>query len=221
MTEVNSGRQVTVYNQAPALRGKSDILWANAPELDTSFNGGDFTINKRMSNHWSVTGGASFGKTLGDIYPTTSAATADLNNPNFAYRRGLFGNDVPYSYRASGVYEFPYRISVSATGQYYSGFPELTTVSVGNNTVVLTQGATSITVEPRGTTRLPPVASLDLSVRKNMVFGRTKIEPRIDFFNLTNEATILGRVTQLGPTYDRVSSIQRGRLIKVGASIEF
>jgi len=221
VTEVNSGRQVTVYNQAPALRGKNDILWANAPELDTSFNGGDFTINKRMSNHWSVTGGASFGKTLGDIYPTTSAATADLNNPNFTYRRGLFGNDVPYSYRASGVYELPYRISVSATGQYYSGFPELTTVSVGNNTVVLTQGTTSITVEPRGTTRLPPVASLDVSVRKNMVVGGMKIEPRIDFFNLTNEATILGRVTQLGPTYDRVSSIQRGRLIKVGASIEF
>ena len=118
VTEVNSGRQVTVYNQAPALRGKNDILWANAPELDTSYNGGDFTINKRMSNRWSVTGGASFGKTLGDIYPTTSAATADLNNPNFAYRRGLFGNDVPYSYRASGVYEFPYRISVSATAQY-------------------------------------------------------------------------------------------------------
>ncbi len=222
VTEVNSGRQVTVYNQAPALRGKSDILWANAPELDTSFNGGDFTVNKRMSNHWSVTGGASFGKTLGDIYPTTSAATADLNNPNFAYparalrqRRAVF---VPRVRRL--------RVSLPDFGQCdrrstTSGFPELTTVSVGNNTVVLTQGATSLTVEPRGTTRLPPVASLDVSVRKNMVFGGMKVEPRIDFFNLTNEATILGRVTQLGPTYDRVSSIQRGRLIKVGASIEF
>ena len=31
----------------------------------------------------------------------------------------------------------------------------------------------------------------------------------------------LGRVTQLGPTYGRVSSIQRGRLIKVGVSVEF
>ena len=62
---------------------------------------------------------------------------------------------------------------------------------------------------------------LDVSVRKNIVFGGMRVEPRIDFFNLTNEATILGRVTQLGPTYGRVSSIQRGRLIKVGASIEF
>ena len=60
---------------------------------------------------------------MGDIYPTTSAATADLNNPNFAFRRGLFGNDVPYSYRASGVYELPYQISVSATGAVLQGFP--------------------------------------------------------------------------------------------------
>jgi hypothetical protein len=221
VTEANSGRQVVVYNQAPALRGKSDVLWANSPDLDTDFNGADISLNKRMSNHWSVTGGASFGRTLGDIYPTTSAATADLNNPNFLFRRGLVGNDVPYSYRASGVYELPYQISLSGTLQYYQGFPELTTVSVGNNTVALTQGTTVLTVEPRGTTRLPAVKSLDMSVRKVLKFGGLKLEPRIDFFNLTNAATILGRVTQLGPTYDRVSSIQRGRLIKAGFSLEF
>src|SRR5262249_30251598 len=29
VTEANSGRQVTVYNQAPALRGKTDYLWDN------------------------------------------------------------------------------------------------------------------------------------------------------------------------------------------------
>lgn len=49
----------------------------------------------------------------------------------------------------------------------------------------------------------------------------TSIEPRIDFYNLTNAATILGRITQLGPTYGRVNSIQRGRLIKVGFSLQF
>ena len=221
VTEANSGKSVVVYNQAPALKGKTDVLWANSSDLDTDFNGADITLNKRMSNRWSVTGGASFGQTKGDIYPTTSVATADLNNPNFTFRRGLFGLDVPYSYRASGVYELPYQISLSGTLQYYQGFPELTTVSVGNNTVALTQGATVLTVEPRGSTRLPAVKSLDMSVRKNLKLGGLKVEPRIDFFNLTNAATILGRVTQLGPTYGRVSSIQRGRLIKAGFSVEF
>ena len=219
--EANSGRQVTVYNQDPALRGKTDVLWDNDDSLNTDFNGADFTVNKRLSNGWAMSGGASFGKSTGDIYPTTNVGTADLNNPNFQYRHGLFGNDVPWSYRASGLYEAPYKISLSATAQYYAGFPELTTVSVGNNTVTLTQGATTLTVEPRGSTRLPAVTSLDVSVRRPWLFQTLRVEPRIDFYNLTNSATILGRITQLGPTYGRVSSVQHGRLIKLGVSVEF
>ena len=41
VTEVTSGRQVTVYNQDPATRGRFDVLWNNAPELDRDFNGVD------------------------------------------------------------------------------------------------------------------------------------------------------------------------------------
>jgi hypothetical protein len=216
VTEANSGRVVTVYNQAPSLRGKNDILWDNYEELDSDFNGADITVNKRMSHNWSLTGGASFGKTTGD-----TQGTADLNNPNFTYRRGLVGNDVPWSYRASGVYQFPYQLSVSVTAQYYQGFPESTTVSVGNNTVTLTQGATTLAVEPRGTTRLPAVTSVDMSIRKFWRIQGLRLEPRVDLYNLTNEAAILSRVTQLGPTYGRASSIQRGRLVKVGFSVEF
>jgi hypothetical protein len=222
VTEVNSGRPVVVYNQAPALRGKTDYLWDNVPEFDTDFNGVDFTATRRLSNHWSMTGGASFGKTVGDIYATnTVSAQVDLNNPNNTFRRGVVGNDVPWSYRMSGVYELPRQIWVSGTWQYYQGFPDTTTVSVGNNTVALTQGTQTLTVEERGTTRLPPVSSLDVSVRKTWRLGSRSFEPRIDFYNLANNAAILGRITQLGPTYLRVSSIQRGRLIKVGVSVEF
>jgi hypothetical protein len=219
VTETSSGKQVTVYNQAPALRGKIDNLWDNFPELDTDFNGVDITVNRRMSNHWSMTGGASFGKTVGDIYAT--ATTVDLNNPNNMFRQGVVGNDVPYSYRLSGVYELPYQVWVSATGQYYQGFPETTTVSVGSNTVALTQVTQVLTVEPRGTTRLPPVASLDVSLRKTFKMNGKSIEPRMDLYNLTNAATILGRITQLGPAYGRVSGAQRGLLIKLGVSVEF
>src|SRR5439155_13416749 len=191
VTEQQSGTQVTVYNQAPALKGKNDILWDNSSDLDTNFNGTDITFNKRMSSRWSLTGGASYGKTTGDI-----SGTGDLNNPNFGFRHGIVGNDVPYSYRASGVYELPYQISASATGQYYQGFPETTTVSIATGTVILTQGnPLSLTVSPRGTTRLPPVSSLDASVRKFWRFNGLRLEPRVDLYNLTNSATILGRIT--------------------------
>ncbi len=217
--EVNSGQTVTVYNQAPTLRGRFDTLWDNLSQFDTNYNGLDVTFNKRMSNRWLFTGGASFGKTVGDIYSTLT--TADVNNPNNTFRSGVFGNDVPFSLRLSGAYELPRRVMVSATAQHNTGFPELTTVSIGTNTVVLTQGPQTLTVESRGTTRLPAVNSLDVSVRRSWKIGTTSLEPRVDFYNLTNAATILGRITQLGPTYGRVNSIQRGRLIKLGVSMEF
>ena len=181
VTEATSGRPVTVYNQAPALRARVDNLYSNVPEADTNYNGADITVNRRMSNRWSLTGGASFGKTVGDTLGT------DLNNPNSGtFRRGIVGNDVPYSYRLSGVYELPYQISVSGTAQYYQGFPETTTVSVGSNTVALTQVTQGLTVEPRGTTRFPAVTSLDVSVRKFWKVGGLRDEPRFDAYNLTN-----------------------------------
>src|SRR6266581_3465778 len=72
VTEANSGRQVTVYNQSPALRGRTDYLWDNYSDFDTNFNGADISVNKRLSNGWSMNGGASFGKTVGDIYASSS-----------------------------------------------------------------------------------------------------------------------------------------------------
>src|SRR5262249_37124305 len=133
VTEANSGRQVTVYNQAPALRGKTDYLWDNFSDLDSNFNGLDLTANRRLSNHWSLNGGASFGKTVGDIYGlSTVSAQVDLNNPNNTFRSGVIGNDVPWSYRLAGGYEFPYQGWVSGSARYYQGFPDTRTGAVGD-----------------------------------------------------------------------------------------
>ena len=100
---------------------------------------------------------------------------------------------------------------MSGTFQHQKGFPELTQVSVGNNTVALTQGTTNITVEPRGTTRLPDLNQLDMSFRKAFRSGGKVFQPRVDVYNLMNSATVISRVTTLGTSYGAVSNIQRGR----------
>jgi hypothetical protein len=216
VTEVNSGRSVTVYNQSPALRGLQDFLWNNESALDSTFDGADVTMDKRLSNGWLLTGGVSVGKNTGDIYGTN-----DLNNPNNTFRRGIQGNDVPFSLRLSGLYELPWRVSASATYQHQSGFPEITSVSVGNNTVALTQGTTTITVEPRGTTRLPDLNQFDMSFRRAIRSRGRTFQPRIDFYNLFNSATITSRVNTLGSSYLVPNSIQRGRIIKVGVNVDY
>ena len=225
VTEATSGQPVTVYNQDPTLRGKFDVLWDNTPALDSTYNGVDINIAKRLSNRWMLMGGTNFGKTLGDIYCNSlvacSATTGDLNNPNLTFRHGLVGNDVPFAIRASGMYQFSWGVSVSATAQHYTGFPESTTVLVSGNTARLTQVSQSLVVAPRGTTRVPPSNSLDVSLRKEWKYRNLALEPVLDAYNVLNAASLLSRVAQLGPTYLTPVTIQRGRLIRLGVNVNF
>jgi hypothetical protein len=220
VTEVSSGRQVTVYNLNPAFRGRFDNVRDNYPELDTEFNGLDITFSRRLSNRWMLMGGTSFGKSIGDIYE--GVELNDLNDPNDTFRRGPIGNDVPFSFKLFGMYQLPYDIGFSASVQHFTGFPEVTSVLVSANTVSLTRVSERVTVEPRGTTRLPNVNMVDLSIRRTFTIGqRYSLEPVVDVFNLTNGSAIRARTTQLGPTYGRASDIQRGRLIKLGVNVKF
>jgi hypothetical protein len=176
------------------------------------------TFTKRLSRSWSAMGSLSLGKNTGNIYP----GTTDLNNPNFAlFRRGPVGNDVPVSLKLSGMYQLPYGITVSASAQHFSGFPENTTVLVNANTVTLTQVSQTLVVEPRGTTRLPAVNAADVSVKKSFQIFGASVEPELGVFNVGNAATILARITQLGPTYGQAGNIMRGRLIKLALNVNY
>ena len=109
---------MTVYNQDPALRGRVDNLWDNDPEMDSTYNGGDITLNKRLSNGWMMTGGLSMGKNVGYV------GVADLNNPNSkdvqprhpGRRRAVVVPHVrvctscPYGLSLSGSYQYPERL---------------------------------------------------------------------------------------------------------------
>jgi hypothetical protein len=217
VTEVASGRQVTVYNQAPSLRGRFDVLFSNHDELDASFHGFDLTLQRRMRDGWMLMGSLSLGKSEADIYGEFIGS--DLNNPNFAFRRGPRSEDVPVAFKMSGAYELPYGFRVAANGQYFRGWPETTTVRVSSNTVALTQVNQVLTVEPRGTTRLPGVTLVDLNLAKTWRRGSLSFEPRIDVFNLLNASAVTLRITELGPAYGRAGEILGARLIRAGANI--
>jgi hypothetical protein len=201
----------------PALRGRFDVLWDNYPELDTQYNGVDISVNKRFSNRWMIMSGLTLGRNVGDIFETSN-----LNNPNFQFRRGVIGTDVPVALKASGSYEFPYRMLLSGSMQHYSGFPENTTVSVSRNTVSLTQVSQSLVVEPRGTTRLPRVNLVDLSLRKIFrIGGERSVEPVLEVYNVLNASAIQARTTILGPAYVNVANTLRGRMVKFAVNAKF
>jgi hypothetical protein len=87
--------------------------------------------------------------------------------------------------------------------------------------VALTQTTQTVIVQPRGHERYPSLAQLDISLRKAIRMGNKVMQPRLDIYNMTNNATIRTWVTQLGNTYHRPSAIQRGTLVKAGMHIDF
>jgi hypothetical protein len=216
VTEVTSGRQVTVFNQDPVTIGKFDVLWSNQKEQDRNFHGVDLTVRKLMANRWMLMGSASYGNSSVDI-----AGTVDRNNPNFTFRRGPEANERPFFAKVSAAYEAPLGVTVAANYQYYSGLPEMTTVNVTAATVRLTQVNQSLVVDPVGTRRQPKVSLVDLTLHRPLTFGRVRIDPRIDVFNLLNASGITAYVAQLGPTYGRAVEVIGGRLIKFGFNVDF
>lgn len=214
VTEVSSREVVQVWRRGTA---SSARLFFNSPDSDTNYHGGDLTLNKRMSNRWSMMAGASWGQVT---QRTRSGLRSDPHIVNHFDNETLAGADRPWSYRLSGVYELPHGVSASGTWQYQAGAPDETTVLVTNQTLALPQGNTTLRVREFGDARLPTVAGLDLSFRKTFRVGTRTFAPRLDIFNATNESTVLSRIIQLGPTYGRISGIQRARLMKVGLNVE-
>ena len=166
-------------------------------------------------------GGVNYGRHLVDINSEDVYNTADLNDPNFQFRRGRSSLDVPLQVKVSGLYEWPFKISMSGSVQYFTGFPERDYVTVGSDTVALTQVTQQVLVSPAATNRLPSVALTDLSFRRPFEVGRFSIEPVLDLYNITNASTTTSRATQLGSTYHTVLGILRGRMLKLGLNMRF
>jgi hypothetical protein len=217
VTEVTSGRTVQVWNRPNSL---SAIEYYNCECRDTTYNGADITLSKRMGHRWSMLGGASFGRVR-----TPTKELGDRNDPNVTSNfdsNVILAADRPWSYRLSGVYELPYQIFTSGTWQFQAGPPETTVVLVTNQTIALAQGNQSVQVAPVGSVRYPNTATLDLNIRKAFrLSGKKTLAPRLEIFNATNQATITAWVTQLGPTYHVPSGLQRGRLIKAELAYDF
>ncbi len=136
VTEKVTGKPVTVYFRDPSYNGvATNNVSFTTPLLNSEYTGLDITLNKRMSNRWSFTGGASFGRTV------AHTVDSDLNNPtNRAFDSGVTAGSRPWSYRLSGVYQAPFNWIASGTFVFDKGPGETTSVVVGTDTIAFPAG---------------------------------------------------------------------------------
>ena len=212
-----TNQPLTLYSFQPsntALYGAFNNLVTNIPLLNNnSYNGVEFTGVKRLSNKWQLLGGFTIQRQKG-VYGRgfSDEATSDnFTDPNNAINRNnnYLNLDSTYVFKVDSTYQLPLKIDTSINFQHYTGFPlqptETFQVPDGNITAAHPNPdliGESIILQPAGIQRLPSVNQLNLRLaREFAVREKWRLIPTVDFFNVTNSQTVIGKVTTIGSSY--------------------
>ncbi len=178
--------RLTVFNRNPGVTQVTKTV--NDERLGTTYKGLELVVTKRYANGFALLGGYT--------YSHTTVELTSLANPNAAFvnAQGEFGGR-RHLFKATGSYILPYRISVGANLRMQSGLPITRTFSVPGcsasvTTDCLGQGATTVNAEPRGSTTLPGIYTIDTRVGRFFNIGRQRFELSMDAYNLTNANTV-------------------------------
>jgi hypothetical protein len=177
------------------------FLLTNPDRLFLDYDGLVIAVERRMSRRWQASGSYTFSR----AYGTQVTSNAQVAEPQFSTvarpsaltfgqdpndltnAEGRLANDRPHVFRATGVVQLPWTLTVAANLQHFSGRPWMATVSVAlpqtNN-----QPTQRILLEPRGSRRLSPQTLLDFRVAKALAVGRSvRLDLRLDLLNLLDD----------------------------------
>jgi hypothetical protein len=228
-----NGQTLPVYNLNPANLGLVNELDTTSPNNRITYNGVDVTTSGRGRNGATLGGGISVGRTV--------SIQCDVEDPN-ALR---FCDQSQYSIpraktlKINGSYPLPYAFRVSGVLQSANGFGPQTvnanwpTPNPDNHDVyaayivnrgvlpTLSQSQVSVLLNPPGSTYMPRVTQLDLSVAKTVRAHGATLIPQMDIFNTLNANTVLTEITTFGPALGNPATILTGRLIRFQVRVNF
>ncbi len=177
------------------------------------------TLNKRLSNRFSVLGSYTYSRTIGN-YPGLFSPSNGQLDPNgssqfdltdlLANRSGPLPNDRPHNFKLSGFYVQPIGAKANLTfGLTFSAYSGRPIEVLGTH---LYYGGNEVYILPRGAGgRTPPVSQFDLSVGYDQQLGKgVSLRLFADVINLFNQRA----VTNVDDTYtnDPVQSIPGGSI---------
>ena len=115
------------------------------------------------------------------------------------------------------------KILLSGTVREESGLPQSRTYNVTQAIVPgLTQVTQAIVAAPSGQYRYPWQNLVDARIsRKWRLKDRVDVEPIVDLFNLFNCSATTSVVTTIGPSLLKPSTIDMGRVFRLGGQINF
>lgn len=220
-------KTITVYNQRADTIGQNRFLVTNSPNLNQDYKGLEVTLTKRFSKRWQMLAGYTFSK--------TEAKADDFANPNqLINSEGPVFFDRPHTFKMSGTYVLPKEIEFSANFRTQTGVALTRTA-----TFALNQGTVTVNVEPRGSTRLDKLTTVDARLARTFkASGRKEVEIILDGYNLANANTVWNArtlstristrqggdpagVLNNNPTFLSPLSILGPRIFRFGAAFRF
>jgi Carboxypeptidase regulatory-like domain/TonB-dependent Receptor Plug Domain len=205
----------------------------NPGDLSSTYKGVHLQVNKRMSNRWQGTFGLTLSKSEGTLGSSNarSAATSNANstagvfgqNPNdYVNSGGLLIGDRPVVFKASGVYEIGWGVTVAGNYGFQSGRPWGREVRING----LVPGATRVLYEPfSGDRRVKPLNQFDVRLEKALSFSDGKVEGAVfgDLLNALNDdgtQSVLDR-RSTSSNFGVGSSFVLPRRLMIGAKFRF
>lgn len=204
----------------------------NRDEMEATYRGAHFQVNKRMSNRWQGTVGLTLSKSEGRLGSSNarSAPTSNANstagvfgqNPNdLVNSDGLLIGDRPVLFKSSLVYELGWDLTTAVNYMYQSGRPWGREVRFNG----LVPGATRVLYEPfNGDRRVAALNGFDVRIEKALRFGGTAQGAVFgDFLNLFNNSayqSIIDR-REVSANFGVPSTFVLPRRLMLGAKFRF
>jgi hypothetical protein len=215
-------------------------ILTNRPDYNTSFNGFELTLNKRLSNRWMARAAFSYNNWVehpgaGSFQnptrtdSTTGQVAGALSGPlvdggQIAPRSGGSGKgDIFYNakwqFNANGFYQLGYGFELGANLFGREGYvrPFVFQVSDGADGRIRALGTANI-----DDNRYPNLWDLDFRLAKTFTIQRARFVLSGDLFNALNSNTETSRARLLGSSaFGTLNEIISPRILRVGVKLQF
>ena len=190
------------------------------------YNGVDITANVRLPRRVLLSGGVNTGTTMheGNNVFNSIESCFVVDSPG-ALR--FCDINVPWRTQVKllGTVGLPWDVDLAATFQSVPG-PEIQanlTVTSAQTTLGrnLSTGTVTVPLVPRATMFGDHVYQIDIRLTKSVPVGRTRIKGTLDLYNALNANPVLVENLNYGASWRRPIYVLPGRMVKLGAQVDF
>jgi hypothetical protein len=222
----------TVTYFEPVFPIPSPFTYTNVPDRWRSYNGVELVFQKRYAERWQADVSYAYNNAV-DTWDSpasyedpTCRTTLCPGEMFYAPESGGSGlenvfNGPKWLVKMSGRYTTPlWDIDIAGAYMLRQGnpFPQgILTPNRANQ-----GGQTTVLLERVGEVRLDNFQNADLRIGKSFNFGRARLSPSLDIFNIGNTNTVLGRRrNQAAANANQISTIMAPRIVRFGVRVQW